>query len=1235
MAAASSSTTSKNISKTYQKKTDREHILDAPDTYIGSIEPDNVLNWTYDETQDKMVHKEFSWIPGLYKCFDEGIVNARDHVIRMEQKIKNNEAKIIPVKSIDITIDKETGVISMFNDGNGIDIIEHPEYKLWIPEMIFGHLRTSTNYNKDEKKIVGGKNGFGFKLVLIYSLWGSIETVDHVRGLKYVQEFKNNLSEICKPTITKCKSKPYTKVSWLPDYKRFGIENLTDDMYNLLKKRTYDISAVTDKTVKVKFNSNLIPIKTFEQYVDMYVGGKKDTQRIYERADERWEYAVCLTPVDEFTQVSFVNGIYTSKGGKHVEYILNQIIKKLTDFIEKKKKIKVKPATIKEQLMLFVNCVIENPAFDSQTKDYMNTTVAKFGSSCKISDKFIEKLAKLGIMDQALSLTEVKDTKEAKKTDGKKTRSIRGIPKLDDANYAGTLKSIDCTLILCEGDSAKAGVKSGLSSEDRNFIGIYPLKGKVMNVRDATIKKIADNNEITELKKILGLETNKKYKSIEDVKQSLRYGKVMFLTDQDLDGSHIKGLCINLFDSQWNDLVKVDNFLSFMNTPILKARKGNKEINFYNDKEYNDWKKLNNDGKGWTIKYYKGLGTSVAKEFKQYFAEKKQVSFKYTGEECTEAIDMVFNKNRANDRKEWLYNYDMNNSLDTTHNSISYKDFVDKELIHFSKYDCDRSIPNLMDGLKISLRKILYCAFKRNLTSEIKVAQFGGYVSEHSGYHHGEKSLMEAIAGMAQEYVGSNNIALLMPNGQFGTRLLGGKDKASERYIFTQLNPIARKIFPEFDLPVLNYLDDDGTLVEPDFYTPIIPMILVNGSTGVGTGFSSTFMSYNPRQIISYLKDVLENNKMELEHNIEKDIKIDPYYEGFTGTIIPLDDVQDKYLFKGSYEVVKKDVLRITELPIGTWTEPYKEFLEKLIDSGNSGTSSGAVSVSTGASNVGAKTKKPKKVEAIIKDYKDMSTDAKVDILVTFESGMLDKLLNKQTSGSTSKKSNKEENESVKSDDMNTHLNELEKTLNLYTTKRSSNMYVFDKDNKLVKFDNIYDLIKNYMGVRLNMYTIRKTYMLEKLQRDVTLLSNKARFIEMQCDNKIDLRRKKKEQVIDMLKENGFDMIDNDEEYKYLRTMHIDSVIEENILKLRNDRDEKMKEYNILKETAITQMWMNELNDLENAYEKYVEERRARELGIECDVKSTSKKSSNTTKKSVVVSKKKIAVKKSNLILVE
>lgn len=1160
---------SKSLSKTYQKKTDREHILDAPDTYIGSIEEDSVINWIYDEKTNSMIHKEYNWIPGLYKCFDEGIVNARDHKVRMDQKIKNGEDKCIPVKNIDIGIDKKTGIITMINDGNGIDVVKHPDYDIWIPEMIFGHLRTSTNYNKDEKKIVGGKNGFGFKLVLIYSKWGMVETVDHTRGLKYSQEYKDNLSIICSPTITKCKSKPYTKVSWLPDYKRFGIENITDDMYNLLIKRTYDIAAVTDKSVKVKLNSSVIPIKSFEQYVNMYVGSKTDTKRIYEQPNERWEYAVCITPLDEFTQVSFVNGIYTSKGGKHVDYILNQITKKLCDYIDKKKKIKVKPNTIKEQLMLFVNCVVENPAFDSQTKDYMNTSVSKFGSSCKVTDKFIEKIAKLGVMEQAISLNEVKETKQAKKTDGKKTKSIRGIPKLIDANYAGTAKSQNCTLILCEGDSAKAGIVSGMSREDRNYFGVYPLKGKLMNIRDATTTKISSNNEITELKKIIGLETNKKYASIEEVSKSLRYGKVMFMTDQDLDGTHIKGLCVNMFDSQWSDLIQLNSFIGFMNTPILKAKKGTNELSFYNDKEYEDWKKQNNDGKGWKIKYYKGLGTSTAKEFKEYFANKRVVEFEFSGKKCSESLDMVFRKNRSDDRKTWLENYDREAYLDTRKEKISYNDFVNKELIHFSKYDCERSIPNLVDGLKTSLRKILYCAFKRNLTNEIKVAQFGGYVSEHSGYHHGENSLMKAIVGMAQEYVGSNNINLLLPNGQFGTRLQGGEDSASERYIFTQLNSITKKIYIESDQDVLNYLQDDGTPVEPEYYVPIIPMILVNGSKGIGTGFSTDIMCYNPQHIIRYLREYLEKGK--------SNTKILPYYEGFTGDIIQVSDT--KYLFKGKYNVVKKDVIQITELPIGVWTDNYKVFLEKLIDQD---------------SKKDDKKNKKKKSIQVIKDYKDMSTDTKVDIIVTFYPGKL------------------EYYENIKKDD---NINGVEDILNLTTSNTTTNMHMFDSEQKLRKYDTIYDIIKDYICVRKEYYAKRKTLLLEKLQRIVTLLTNKARFIQLQCDDIIDLRRKKKEQVIDMLKEHKFDVIDDDKEYKYLRNMPIDSVIEENITKLLNERDEKNKEYDILSNTTTTQLWCKELNELEEMYNKYKIERNTRQSG-------TTIKKIKKTKKLLKIKKK-------------
>ena len=354
-----------------EQKTDKQHILDNPDTYIGSVETIDTDLWIINETGDKIIEKNISYVPGLFKLFDEAIVNCRDHVVRMASKVAAGVENSLPVTFIDVAI-LDDGTIVMLNDGNGIDVVQHPEYKVWVPELIFGHLRTSTNYNKEEKKIVGGKNGFGFKLVLIWSTYGSVETVDHIRGLKYTQEFKDNLDTICSPTITKAgKTKPYTKITFKPDYQRLGLSSLSPDLIALLKKRVYDISAVTDKTLKVKYNSQIVPVKNFEQYISLYIGDKADKPRVYELANERWEYAVALTPSAEFVQISFVNGIHTAKGGKHIEYILGQITRKLVEYIEKKKKVKVNANAIKEQLILFVRCDIENPAFDSQTKDFM------------------------------------------------------------------------------------------------------------------------------------------------------------------------------------------------------------------------------------------------------------------------------------------------------------------------------------------------------------------------------------------------------------------------------------------------------------------------------------------------------------------------------------------------------------------------------------------------------------------------------------------------------------------------------------------------------------------------------------------------------------------------------------------------------------------------------------------------------------------------------------------------
>jgi DNA topoisomerase-2 len=1156
--------TDATLANKYQQKTDKQHILDNPDTYIGSVEEVDSDVWIINDTSPsdnvvgcKIIEKNIKYIPGLFKLFDEGIVNCRDHVVRMNQAVKDSIPNALPVSCIDISIQSD-GTIIMINDGNGIDVAEHPEYKIWIPELIFGHLRTSTNYDKTEKKIVGGKNGFGFKLVLIWSTFGSIETVDHVRGLKYTQEFKNNLDEICKPVITKCKTKPYTKITFKPDYQRLGIQGLTSDLIALLKKRVYDVAAVTDKSLKVKYNSNLIPVKNFQQYIDMYIGDKTDTPRVYEENGERWEYAVALTPSNEFIQVSFVNGIHTAKGGKHVEYILNQITRKLCEYIEKKKKTKVNPNTIKEQLVLFIRCDIENPAFDSQTKDFMNTPSSKFGSKCEVSDKFIEKVAKMGVMDAACALTEVKENKAAKKTDGAKTKSIRGIPKLTDANWAGTEKSKDCTIIFCEGDSAKAGIISGLSSEDRNIIGVYPMKGKILNVRGENIKKISENKEITEIKKILGLETGKQYKTIEDVHKSLRYGKVLFMTDQDTDGSHIKGLGVNLFQSEWPSLTEIPLFIGFMNTPILKARKGDKELMFYNEGEYEQWKEQQENAshsevKGWKIKYYKGLGTSTGKEFREYFQNKKIVGFEHSGKKSDDSIDMVFNKKRADDRKEWLEKYNRKSYLNTSDSKVSYEDFIDKELIHFSKYDCDRSIPNVMDGLKISLRKILYSAFKKNLVSEIKVAQFSGYVSEHSGYHHGEASLNGAIVGMSQNFVGSNNINLLMPNGQFGTRLQGGKDSASERYIFTCLNKITRSLYPSADDAILQYLNDDGQLVEPIFYAPIIPMVLVNGSKGIGTGFSTDIMCYNPLDIIRYLKSKLVVTKTA---EAKETFEFIPYYEGFKGTIHKISE--GKFLIKGRYEKAGQDKIRVTELPVGYWTEDFKELLENLIEPGAD--------------------KDGKKITPVIKDYDDMSRDTNVDFNITFAKGKLDEL------------------ESTKADHA---CNGVEKLLKLFTTNSTTNMHLFDAEDKLKKYEKVEHIIDDYYETRLKLYQTRKEHMIQALEKELTVLSNKSKYITEILENTIDLRKKKSEEVTKMLKDKSYDVVDG--EYKYLIRMPMDSVTEENVDKLNKEHENKKCELESIKNTTKYQMWLSELEILKGEYLEYKENRERLMNGLSLD----------------------------------
>jgi DNA topoisomerase-2 len=1124
------------IEDKYKKYELREHIYNIPDTYIGSVNATTLELYLFNDEFKKMENRQITYVPGLLKIFDEVIVNAIDHSVRLLLEETKGKENVKHVKTIKVSINKESGQISVYNDGNGIDVAVHETQQIYVPELITGTLLTSTNYDHKEEKIIGGKGGYGLKLTNIFSKEFTVETVDHYRQKVFIQHYRNNMLEKDSPSVKTTPKLPYTKITFVPDYERFGISGMTDDIYDLFRRRTIDAAACTNKNVTVYFNDERLTVKDFEKYAELFIN-KGEDPLIYEACNDRWEIAVSLSKNGTFEQISFVNGINTIRGGTHVNYITNAVVKKLSEVIETKKKKTIKAQTLKDNLFILIKSTIVNPAFDSQSKETLTTPVAKFGSKCEISDKFIDKLYKTNIVEKALSLTEFQSQKKLTKTDGKKTSRLI-IPKLDDANLAGTKDSDSCTLILTEGDSAKTMAISGLSVIGRDRYGVFPLRGKIMNVKDASVQKISDNAEITALKKILGLEQNKTYNDV----SSLRYGSIMILTDQDHDGSHIKGLLFNVFQSLWHSLYKMDGFLTSMLTPIIKASSATQTVSFYNMSDYERW--ANTEGKRgtWKIKYYKGLGTSKDDEAKEYFKNMKKVKYVYT-DHSDEFIDMAFNKKRADDRKEWLMQYDKDQVLDYTKSDVNYDEFVNKDLIHFSNRDLERSINHICDGLKESTRKILYACLKRKLyTNEIKVAQLAGNVSEVTAYHHGEQSLQQAIIGMAQIFVGTNNINMLVPNGQMGTRILGGQDASSPRYIFTLLSEMTRKIFKEEDNAILNYLEEDGVSIEPEYYVPVIPMILVNGGVGIGTGFSTNVPQYNPTDVINgclQICEAISNNgvidDVETIHEIIDGLTITnftPWYLGFTGSIEK--GSKGNFISKGLYKWIDDSTLEITELPIGIWTDDYKELLENMITNNTN----------------------------FLKSFENHYTSKTVRFILHFSGDIKTKLGDK-----------------------------FETEFKLTSSKNMSinNMHLYSSKGAIKKYDNTSSIMKEWSKMRIVKYLERKQYQIKNLEKDHEMLSIKIRFIIDVIEGRIIIMNKKISEISTRLVELKYPKIaetesDDTSGYNYLLKMPISQLTYDRKIILEKEVADLANKINELKNTSIEQIWKKELNELMDAW---------------------------------------------------
>lgn len=1085
----------------YVKLSLREHILHRPDSYIGSTISEEkevyIVKSNIDNVENfkniKIGKETINYNAGFIKLFDEIITNASDHSIRTNK-----------VKTIKVFVDNKT--ICVENDGPGIPIKIHEEEKIYIPELIFGNFLTGQNFKDDEKRMVGGRNGYGAKLTNCFSKEFILETGDGKK--KYVQRYADNLSIIEKPNISRS-SRNYTKITYTPDFKRFGMgKTIPVDIKRSLFKRVVDVATYCSN-LRVYWNGKLIPIKNFKNYMEMYNdGSSKDI--IYEQLNDYWEIGVLRSTNDEFEQASLVNGISTLEGGTHVNYITNQISKGLDDFLTKKHKgIKVNKNDIKRNLFVFVNCKIPNPSFSSQTKEVLTTKlINEHTGGVHVSQKIIKTLSNSDIIERILRYIEAKEASELAKSTKKKSSKVK-INKLDDAIKAGTDESQQCKLFLTEGDSAKTSAITGFSQTGRQHFGAFALKGKPLNVRDASTSKIRDNAEIMHIIEALGLKIGKRYSDTSE----LRYGKVVIMSDQDLDGFHIKGLLINLIDFFWPELLEMDFLYEFI-TPIVRIKKGKKKDYFYRLEDFNNWKNTNKET-GWTSKYYKGLGTIEKDECKEFFKDidKHLIRFNYRNDkETKDLIELAFRKNRSDDRKKWLGEYNPTNVMDKFTQRTYIDSFINEELIEFSLYDNIRSIPNIVDGLKPSQRKILYTLFKRNFKNNTKVIQLCGSVLETAAYHHGDASLQKGIVKMAQDFVGSNNINLLEPFGQFGSRLKGGEDSAAGRYLETKLSKISNKIFKKEDEFLLKYLEDDNEQIEPDFFIPIVPLLLINGSTGVGTAYSTSIPAFNPRDIIDYIINKLKKK--------EETVKLTPYYRGFDGEV-SWSCKSGRYETRGNYKVTGANTIIVTELPIGVWTDSYIEHLEKLCD------------------------------KKVLKDYENNSTDEKVNIKLIFKREQLKSLLKNP---------------------------KINKILKMESYLSLNNMVAFDENMKLVKYENQYDIINKFIKLRYKYYTKRKDNHILRLAEDRRILVNKMKFVKGIMDDKIILKNKKKSEIIKMIEALKISSVSDS--YDYLFNMSFSSLTNEKLIDFKNSYTQKKIELETLKNTKVSDIWIEELNDL-------------------------------------------------------
>lgn len=895
----------------YQTLSDIAHALQRPDMYIGSTQkvPRQSFCLINDNGKDRIKFLNITHPEGEEQLFLEILGNAGDNVWRSRDEFRIDPLRIeVTMTQTSITVKNYGANIPVDQDASG-----------WIPNRIFSNFRTGSNFDDQKKRMYIGKNGMGSKLCNVYSLVFSIECADPERHLLYKETWLNNMTS-SSFSVEPYTGIGYTQVNYSLDFARFFSTGFDEEAFQLYTARCAEVAYTCQ--IPVIFNGREFAFKTIFEYANMFFPINRSNAISF--TDSNGTYEICLvdTP-NEAVCVSFVNGIITRSGGVHVDAAYSVVTKKIIDLLGKiVEGVTLTKRDLVGHVSIFLNCRLDKPTFTGQSKEILKSPTPKI----QIPDEVLKGVRKWNLVQHIYNLIEQKQKAKLKKTDGKRTKRINN-ERVTDANFAGGEHRSKATAILCEGDSAEAYTTVWIARvpnrQGRNYFGTLPLHGKILNVLNADFLQILNNQDIKNIKEMLGLKDEEAYYNVNAL-SNLRYANVLIIADPDDDGKHILGLILLYFLSKHPGLV-YHGRIKFLRVPILRINEKGVHRSFYTYASYNEWRASVNNPDDYKPDYFKGLGTSEKKHVAEDYANPKVVTFQLDPS-TTPRILMAFDNTRAEERKVWLSNW-FNNVVEENlepYEILPISKFIDHEFITYSTESLDRSIPDYLDGLKESQRKAFYAALKKlhnkKDSDKIKTGEIAHHAAEITNYKHGPKCLSDAITKMSQDFVGSNNLSYFVARGMMGTRNKNGKDAANERYTAVSLPWWISHIYRKEDEGLLQRVIDEGKPREVRRYFPILPMHPINGQSGIGTGWSTSIPSHNPLDIAFWYQQRLTINLGQVVALPQ----LRPWYKGFRGTVT-LD--KNGFTTEGSFKAEFTKII-VDELPVGI---SYQDYNKKLL----------------------------------------------------------------------------------------------------------------------------------------------------------------------------------------------------------------------------------------------------------------------------------------------------------------